>query len=421
MKKNNFASKVILSPDDYEKYSFTIPAKIAFSRDNKKFVSNQLEKMHPNFSNHSCFDSKMIIKQRKIYMNVAVMDKLRLLEYRRSFPGKKFYIPKEVSLGKLKIKSKIQVFKTYSQKVSSLAVMILSFFVLICTLICFASLRKMDSKPSEKFASNSTFMNESSLSDNATLEFSNSDIGKKIFVSLNSILEKNSAVITSFDYENTSDFFRVSANVENVLPEKLISGFSVFPQAIVSVKNVSYINNSPQLLFECMVKIKKEKASHILDTAYATENFQIIENIRKSITSCKANLVTETFSPYRLNVLLSNTSIEDFCRAMAEKLNTLHLGISAFSFAPSQGSENQGLLKLCFENGENHFVEIANICSFIKKEKTVEKKVLTVQQSTKTASKIEQTQIVGEIIRKDGRKVIFYKNPTGKILQKEEF
>ena len=81
--------KESVKKDDYELYSFPMPFLLKKSR-RKNYIAKKLEQLHPCFSDNCCYDAKYRLKKGKLIAAVAVMDKVKLAEYKT---GGKRHLP----------------------------------------------------------------------------------------------------------------------------------------------------------------------------------------------------------------------------------------------------------------------------------------------------------------------------------------
>ena len=84
--------KTLVRTCDYDFYTMRLPLSVLRRRKRSVFVRRELEKRHPQFSEKCCADTKFSLKGGRVTAEVAVMDTLRLAEYRKLFPEKKLYL-----------------------------------------------------------------------------------------------------------------------------------------------------------------------------------------------------------------------------------------------------------------------------------------------------------------------------------------
>ncbi len=111
--------KVFVKNCDYDRYSITLPLKIAIRRHGKAFLFKELEKRHPCFSLGCCTDTHYVFRGGKLTAEVTVMDRCRLAEYRKLNPGRKLYLEGEPFFA---------VFKTQGEKIKIAAFCLLLLF-----------------------------------------------------------------------------------------------------------------------------------------------------------------------------------------------------------------------------------------------------------------------------------------------------
>ena len=88
--KNN---AVKCSCEDYDFYTIPVPVKAVLNRNKKHYISSQLEKLHPCFSDDCSFDTHLHLKKTGIKADVVVMQKLKLAEYKSK--NKRLYIEEQ--------------------------------------------------------------------------------------------------------------------------------------------------------------------------------------------------------------------------------------------------------------------------------------------------------------------------------------
>lgn len=76
--KNNVVRK-----NDYELYLMNIPLTL-LGKKRKQYIRRELEKVHPCFGEQYSFDSRRCIRKGKIQTLIAVMDKVKVLEYKKN-------------------------------------------------------------------------------------------------------------------------------------------------------------------------------------------------------------------------------------------------------------------------------------------------------------------------------------------------
>ncbi|MDR1786006.1 MAG: hypothetical protein LBR23_06050 [Spirochaetaceae bacterium] len=67
---------------DYEQYCFQLPQGSRFGRNKDRFVREQLQKLHPCFSETCCIDCRYVLDKGRLAARVVVMEKAVLARYR---------------------------------------------------------------------------------------------------------------------------------------------------------------------------------------------------------------------------------------------------------------------------------------------------------------------------------------------------
>lgn len=84
--------KTLVRRHDYDFYTVRLPFSMIRKRERSLFVRRELEKRHPRFSEKCCTDTKWALRKGKLTAEVAVMDRVRLAQYKKSFPGKRLFL-----------------------------------------------------------------------------------------------------------------------------------------------------------------------------------------------------------------------------------------------------------------------------------------------------------------------------------------
>ena len=91
--KNN-----VIKRRDFERYEIIVPFSSLVGRRRKSFLSSELEKRHPCFSDEFAFDSGIKkISKKGMLADVLVVNKYKLAEYeqRRKFSGRGFFLERD--------------------------------------------------------------------------------------------------------------------------------------------------------------------------------------------------------------------------------------------------------------------------------------------------------------------------------------
>ena len=82
--------KTNCSKDDYDFYTIPFPVKVIFNRQKNRYISSQLEKLHPCFSDDCSYDSHLRLKKSGLIADVVVMQKFKVAEYKAN--KRKLYV-----------------------------------------------------------------------------------------------------------------------------------------------------------------------------------------------------------------------------------------------------------------------------------------------------------------------------------------
>lgn len=375
--------KIVIQENDCEKYTVRLPLKIAFSKNRKKYLLSELEKLHPRFSSSCCIDTKLLFKEKKLFAFITVMDKIRLSECRRHFPNKKLYV---VNGNKM-----LSVFSAFKSRTAVV------FIVTVVTIFISLLLANRRDNPPVAMDSYADFKTEEVLIQPS-----------KLISIFYEAIKSEGGVIKGFEYAASKNSVEIKASLEACLPEKIVQRCSILSGIQVFLSPIRYEKWTAAFSISLKATCTQREA---LD--FPLENFA--QRLREVIKENKAELLAEDFSPYSADILCSNDAATPLCRCISDELTKSSVGITSFSIENS--SAGKDMLHFTFSTSGNVMDSIVLCLSLLKK--THPKVLSSIVPRNKTSEKKAVDEIIGEILREDGTKVFFLKNPNGKIVMDE--
>ena len=435
MKKENSVCQIVRN--DFEKYSLHLPARVWFGRRREKFISSELEKRHPCFSDECCFDVKTHLTGKGINSDVVVMNKLKLAEYRQRFPKRRLFIGNE---GK-----QFYVFDK-KKKLFCAVVCCLAAFLFVMILLCGiiftgtpneSGLRLVETENTAAFENVSKTVETGSLKNDA--ELNDDSIGKKIILETARLGGK----FAGFEWKSDGIKETVTASVLFLYPEELDK------VGEIKTGTVNYTDGKPAMQIDLHKKLRQHLKS---DSGPATDVVlsevlplaDVKKSLRKIITQNGGRLKSEAQKPASFvfefsygSFLNSKKFFEDFQNCVCKN----GLAVSKINISQKNSSDVSIEIsleeKLPFELG----IEIAAVGKtpgifLLKQAKSLQQKNQKTSVQNAIAVKAEEQNILpaavnsevnakknsepkrkklGQIIFKDGSRKTFFKNENGKI------
>ena len=396
---------------DYEIYTFNIPLRLRGKR-RDAFITRELEKKHPCFSQQCCYDSRLKLHKGKLQSLVAVMDKLKLLEYKgKSKNG--------ISLEGIKNCKFFDDNKRFF--ILACGFLLLTFIAVPCLLF--------NSKKADKV---NPIENVMLTEENPPIEKNDSDVSATDFLeTLFLKLAGENGLIENFSYskENFSldDFgVKISMNVKKIHPEKIdFTAERDMEKIVRRFSAVSYQDKQPSFSVDFSIPRKTAYVTAPLDLMTMAELRTAIE--KKG--SIKSELLDEcgfSFSVEDRNLcglfldladMLKNTDL-DLKSLRVSSANGSHLLDMGFCINSAKEGKNVFLL---FSDFWNLFCEKLNFDRIDETEKTLRKAVMkTPDKQNDESTKSNRAEKIGGIVTKDGRKISYYRLQDGKIRSVEE-
>ncbi len=403
--------KEYVKRDDYELYSFPMPFLLKSSR-RKNYIAKKLEQLHPCFSDDCCYDTKYSLKKGKLMAAVAVMDKVKLAEYKS---GGKKHIPL-----KFGDENKLRFFN--SDKILNI---FLAVFISLLAGIFFVSHTihsggKIQSARHKENKSLPSVMETDRNADVSKLQVHQSLL--LAYNTLDNFLQRTRA--EGGKIKNCSLIFLEDKNAEETY-KMSFSMSECFPQAFFDIKEdknggqkifspVTYSASKPE--FSASLYGKSQNVIMLKQELSKSQ----IDDIRLSIWSCNGVLLTDFSDEGTVEFLFPNSSAEKL-------LEGLKFACDEHSIFPAvieiEGGKVNSRMKIIFaekidEKDCNPLALINKHSSvFLPRDLSKEKASKIPAQAKKSyvMEKLEKREAFGRITQKDGSVLVFYKNNNGKI------
>lgn len=410
--KNN-----VIKRRDFERYEIIVPFSSLVGRRRKSFLSSELEKRHPCFSDEFAFDSKVKGLSRKgVCSDVLVMNKIMLAEYerKRHRPGFGFLIESES--GKAKLFS--HPYFVESKYKLSLA----SFLGII--IVCFTGLlsgRLFRSVYNRVSISSSSQIEES---ESSVISESQDYIRNAPEYFFKSVLEAGGKLL-DFEYKTEGLAQRFSASVKSVFPESLEAFLDHEHR-----ESVIYEEGLP--LMKVTYSWRTAPAADVDEGRGMMANSDFNKALRDAVFENGAVLKEETAPPYHIAFSCKKESkqlFQDLSKMIADDgrtvtslnvhsadNNELQVGIT-IECLPIEGFD-LSLISEClalFTNSSSKEMNKQDVPAALMKTNDVK---------VSNPINVIQDKVVGVIKRPDNSSIVFYKDSDGKlktlIKQKEE-
>ena len=405
--------KATVKKSDYEIYTFNVPLGLRGKKRNA-FITRELEKNHPCFSQQCCFDSRLKLHKGRLQSVVAVMDKLKLLEYRgKSKNG--------IALEGVKNYKFFDENKRYF--IFGLAVLLIPFLVLP---YFFFNESKIKQNPVKN---DFQIFEEDLVQENASQNISSYDFLEKMFLK---IANENGA-ITNFSYtkENVPlDNFglKISLELKKIYPEKLDFIMpDVFDKVDKHFSSVSYKNMEPSFSVNYSVPQKNEASFKSVDLKKMSE--------LREILSKKSTIISEDCEKGIFQISVKD---KDFCNlflALADGIKNLNVEIGCLEIVQGHECHN---VSLGFYDSEQicEKTDVALIADFwnlfcekksFENDVRVEKKLVAKNAVQKTiVADVSSEEVknygekIGNVVMKNGKHISYYRGADGRIKGVEE-
>ena len=386
--------KISCNSDDYDFYTIPIPVKNLFNRQKNRYISSQLEKLHPCFSDDCSYDSHLKLRKNHLIADVVVMQKYKVAEYKAQ--NKRLYVKEQKTT---------QIFASKKQTLV-VGVSVLAVVVLIALLIA-AVIHGVVKK-------------ELTVTQTQTPPQTVPDTNLQETVPLNtpkliSFIATHEGKITNFVWSCDGYTENASMKISGIYPEQLEASLKS-----LRLSPMIFENSLPALT----VSLSQKSIQTQSTVPQQTQNFKA--RFREILFQNNFTLAEESVAPYgvKLSAPLENTTTAELAQNFTAIFTTLLQ--NNFSLSKIQLDCNEQCLKLelifsevkLLPQTELYESLINNMEAFLPEQSAPplrQPRVVTQQIAT---TKQPAVQKVGQIIKPDGSVQIYYKDENGKIIKR---
>lgn len=407
----------VIQKKDYERYSVRLPFRVFLSRkrNRNRFLFGELEKLHPCFSDECSFDSRLRLEKKGLVSDVVVMNSLKLSEYKARYLGKRLFLeenPEKV------------VFKGNGEK----RFLTGGVFVL---LLAAAGIRLFLSGVNKKAADQKQTYTDMEVSGEEK-KSSLTQIGRppgEITDLFLSAVEGDSAFLSELEWKCDGMNESFFASVGYIVPDRLMKIDDL------EFSSVTYRENVPFFTAKGKCRLRKNSMSktEIVWANGKSGIFNVDENVfselRNIIGRAGAELVEESFNPWKIRFILKNASLDRTENLVSEMAGfILETGIAIRRLVIRKGGFDDFELEIETAPDLEPFMGV-NLSILEKrfrlfglkneKEKVQSYQIAVGKKSSDKNSDVsrqENLRKIGEIRHKDGSFVVYFKNKQGKIL-----
>lgn len=379
MKQN----KLCVKQHDYEHYLIPLPMNALFGKKRKSYLISELEKMHPCFSDEFCFDTRLKFEKRKFFYEVVVINKMKLIEYRRK--------QKRYSSGvRFENLGNRQCFDDRKKYLK----IILFFIVLLCTLFFL----KFNHQRKNKVTTESKVPEQPIIIAPQKLPSVNEFCSKIL-----DVIFQNDGKINNFEWKTDGYKESINCAMKKVFPEQ----FEDFLD-INNFSEIKYVNDIPNVSFSGEQKLANENSIFRNNS----EKIELYESIRKILFTAGAKIISENRIPYCISFYFSNGN--EVLDNLSNLLKIYDSGISKVFLSCSDDNVffMEMTLSPLFANSEGLDLSILNknLGLFINEKASQKNLIECKNENFMEKEKKQNLQKFGEVIYANGRKTEFYKN-----------
>lgn len=372
------------SAQDYDFYTIAFPLKALFKNKRNRYISSQLEKLHPCFSQAWAFDSHLRLSKAGLKADVVVMQNYKLAEYKSN---KKRLIFAE---------RKSRAFFTGRQTwLRAFILPVPVFFLLL--LVLFIVIRPEPS--SKESASTKTEPAiQSSLSDSQEHE-------KKYLAAdlLSAILELGGSIQNfSWSYDGFNE--NLSLLLYKLYPEDL-SDFS----SKVKFSSLAFKDSMPSMTINFSRHYVQSQNNFITDYS------QIKKDLRKIIQNNNIELIEESTNPYGIKIRLLQNQRADLLKLLDYFISS-ELSLSAIKINNSSGFINADFVfaQRKFDDMTDFYQKLIKVQN--QQQGESQKNIELPLQKEQSQNPQGFSTKIGQIIKPDGSVISYYKDEKGKII-----
>lgn len=391
----------VVNKKDYELYLMNVPMTL-FGKKRRQYIKRELEKVHPCFSEQFSFDSKRCIRKGKVQTLIAVMDKVKVLEYKRN-RSRGLHL-EGVRAGSLFSNNK----------------KILSAFVLAVIIMSFVIIRSVGKKNAVKG------VEDIQLTDNGhdfVVQASpvvQEDKGcREVLEGLFARIKEGGGQIQhasiEMDESDANSHLVVGLSLKKMYPEKLSYGSEMEDSMESSISLVTYSGDEPCFDYSGKAQVVK--------TVFPKPDGNLVSELRDDLNRY-GDIREEDFANAGFYCRVSQ---DDFV-PMFEKINSMEKA-AVKTLSVSKNDNGFDLFLEFFESGEERdrgFTQaISNYSSlFVQQKKIpvkVEEKKVTPKKIVGSGNEINSAwEQVGKVVQKNGKTIVYYRDEKNQIIGVEE-
>lgn len=373
---------------DYDKYEIPMAVRNLLGPNRKRRIFLELEKRHPCFSDEFSFDYSIKVHKRKFYLDVFVINKLKLMEYRK----KSFFS----YLGfRMESGNKRRKFKNDYYNLS----IVIMFVLFIISGLWFGAKKLKGHAEIENIDSIATsFDNTETTIPNENFDFPG------MLQELFSVVQEEQGKILYFAWNRDGLYENVKMKIKGVYPEKLETfgdGQPILVEYNDSIPEydfvLNHLGNRPSL-------DKGDKKYRKFEG----------KDIRDYILNCNGVINKEKSFPVEFDFTCSNLNIlgkiDEYLSETGFSIKNIQIkSLENNGFSIVAGFSNQ----LSGEYGSLCLVrDYENL--FSKKQNLIVARPLIKKDEKKSL------KLIGKISYEDGKKMCFYKDANGKMIKEME-
>ena len=380
MKKTQ--GKTMVRRRDYDMYSVRLPFSMIRSRQRDAFVRRELEKRHPRFSEKCCADTRLSLHKDGLTADIAVMDKVRLAQYKKEFPGKRLFLEQQPERA---------VFKNARGGGKALAL-----GLLVCALL--GGVQVVRNARASAVAPLTTAQTEP-VEQTAFLS------PEHVLLTVLAAITRKGGKLSALVWQSGSCRFAVTG---------------CHPEDIASDEQctVSYKNNEPH--FELALPVQHMVTAHT-ESAFRADTF--VPALRHALLSYGAVILSEQIAArdVAVHVFCTHDILGTVLKCSAEQAELHGWSEAAFSL---QGGENGGDITMTFVPGtlaacdETPLRAVATYASLLMPEQIIAP--VRPRKASVAQSPVIVRDKVGEIRRMDGSRFVYYRMSDGRIICEQE-
>ena len=388
----------VVNKKDYELYLMNVPLTL-FGKKRRQFIKRELEKVHPCFSEQFSFDSKRCLRKGKVQTLIAVMDKVKILEYKRN---------KSADLHLEGVKTGA-MFEGHGKNIA---------FVLLVMVALSSVLGAVSSINGKKTRLEKTNVTEGSynyISEAQPVVPSGSSCKEILEGCLEKVRENNGEIkYISVEIEDSgeNDFLLMNLSLHKMFPEKIFSEKINDEFLESSFSTVSYSDDEPSFDYSLKAKVKNESSS-------VPDKNQVAE-IRSVIDGC-CLIREEDFVGAMFRCELREKNFTELIEKISSMENISLKGISLIK-------NNLGFdALLSFGDGHKDdgiaqsLLKYSGLFVHENKKTEVQAKRLPVNKRIVSGIKVNAGwEKVGRVVQKNGKTIVYYRDEENKIIGVEE-